>query len=80
MKQKTDDECYCCKEHELLVDRMVGLVCFTDIPDIEEFVAHRPSLKMAFVDAMIKKYVRGPEELSNRRVFGGGSLSQEHGG
>ncbi len=27
--QKTDAECYCCKEHELLIDRMDGQTCFT---------------------------------------------------
>ncbi len=76
-RQKTDDECYCCKEHELLSGRMDGLQCFTAKSDLQDYVAHRPSLEMAFIDAMIKKHVRGPapDQLSNRQVYVGGATS-----
>jgi hypothetical protein len=76
VKQKTDDECYCCKEHELITEKMDGIECFTNKTDIDQYVAHRPSLEMAFIDAMIKKHVHGPapEQLTNKLVRGGGSL------
>lgn len=58
--QKTDAECYCCKEHELLIDRLKTLICATDIAHLEEYVAHKPSLEMAYIDGMIKRYLKGP--------------------
>lgn len=70
--QKTDIECYCCKEHELLSDRMEGLTCFTLKDRLEEYIVHKPALEMAFIDAMIKNFVRGPApegELSNKQVY-----------
>lgn len=66
--QKTDDECYCCKEHELLIEQSYTLKCATDIDNLEEYVAHKPSLEMAYIHGMIKRCLKGPapQELSNR--------------
>ena len=66
--QQTDDECYCCKDHELLVHYLNSVNCATDIADLEEYVAHKPSLEMAFVNGMIRRCLKGPvpQQLSNR--------------
>ncbi|KAK2153669.1 hypothetical protein LSH36_290g04031 [Paralvinella palmiformis] len=41
--QKSDAECFCCKEHELLADRSKTLICTTDIDNLEAYIAHKPS-------------------------------------
>jgi hypothetical protein len=58
VRQKTDEESFSCKEHELLVDKICAkhLQCFTDLPKLAEYVAHRPSLEMMFVDSMTNKH------------------------
>ncbi len=68
--RKSDEECFCCKEHELALDIMdsTQIQCLTEKNDLESYVAHRPSLEMLFVDCLIRRFVRGPapEQLSNR--------------
>ncbi len=60
VKQKTDDECFCCTEHKLIVDKMDNIECICEKEGISEYIAHRPSLEMAFIDELIKKNLRGP--------------------
>ena len=70
--QKTDVDCYCCREHELLADRMDGLMCFTMTDNLDQYIVHKPSLEMAFINSMIQKFVKGPApegELSNKSVY-----------
>ena len=56
--QKTNNECFCCKEHELITGKLDGLDCITTKSGLDQYVVHRPSLEMAFIDAMIKKHLR----------------------
>lgn len=67
--QKTDVECYCCKEHELLADRIGDLQCITQTENLDQYIVHKPSLEMAFINAMLQKFVKGPApegELTNK--------------
>ena len=60
--QKTDPECYCCMEHELLLDRLTDreLQCFTDMAKVRDYVAHKPSLETAYIQGMMRGSLRGP--------------------
>jgi hypothetical protein len=61
-RQNTDGECYCCMEHELLLERIHQreIKCFTEYPRLEEYVAHKPSLEMAYIQGMMRGSLRGP--------------------
>ena len=67
--KKTDAECFCCREHDLLADRFKTLICATDIAtgNLEAYSTQKSSLEMAYIDRMIKRYLKGPAatELSN---------------
>ena len=86
LQQKTNNECFCCKEHELITGKFDGLDCITAKSGLDQYVVHRPSLEMAFIDAMIKKHAREtvPQQLTNRYVLwhmrrGGNSECHAHG-
>ena len=67
--QKTDPECYCCTEHELLVDQVTELgTCITNKPSLDDYVTHKPMLEMMYIDGMIRRLLTGPAptELTNR--------------
>ncbi len=69
--QKTDDECFCCQEHELLKENLSDKQCVTQLENLESYVCHKPSLEMAFIVAYNQKYPKllkgsAPEELSTR--------------
>ena len=69
--QKTDEECFCCQEHPLLVEELgrKQLPCICDKPGLDAYIVHKPALEMAFIDSMIRRQVKGPApegELSNR--------------
>ena len=71
VRQKTNNECFCCTEHELITGKLDGIGCITAKTGLDQYVVHRPSLEMAFIDAMIKKHVRetAPQQLTNRYVL-----------
>ena len=58
------------RAYVLLIDmiKASNLTCFTQAARLEEYVLHKPALQMAFIDAMVKKYVKGPapEVLANQ--------------
>ena len=68
VKQKTDDECYCCQEHKLLTELMDYIQCINDKNEFEQYVACMPSLEMTFIDAITKKHVRGPAPPQQQTV------------
>ena len=78
--RKPTNECFCCEEHELITGKLDELDCITTKSGLDQYVVHRPSLEMAFIDAMIKKHLRKtvPQQLTNtctvaRRRGGGRS-------
>ncbi len=66
--QKTDDECFCCQEHELLKEKLSDKQCVAQLENLEAYVCYNPSLEMAFIDGMIRNILKGsaPEKLSTR--------------
>ncbi len=67
--QKTDIECFCCRESELCLDLIDGsLKCLTEKAELASYVAHQPSLEMMYIDGMIRRFLKGPapSQLSNR--------------
>ena len=55
---ETNNECFCCKEHELITGKLDDLGCITAKSGLDQYVVHRTSLEMDFIDAMIKKHLR----------------------
>ncbi len=58
--QKTDEECFCCHEHELALETISdeNILCLTQKDGLDSYVAHTPSLEMLFVDCMIRRFVK----------------------
>ena len=79
LRQKTNNECfYYKKKHKLITGKLDGLDCITTKSGLDQYVVHRPSLEMAFIDVKIKKHLRKtvPQLTNSPAPRGGGGVTR----